>query len=67
MGMMDTNIDGKVAKEEVRGRMAQMLLTNWDRIDADKDGFLTPNEMGSINQMMSGRINAAQSQQSIGQ
>lgn len=67
MGMMDTNIDGKVAKEEVRGRMAQMLLTNWDRIDADKDGFLAPNEMGSINQMMSGRINAAQSQQSIGQ
>jgi hypothetical protein len=47
--------------------MAQLLLANWDKIDANKDGFLTPDEMGSINQMMSGRINAAQGQQSIGQ
>lgn len=67
MGMMDVNIDGKVAKSEVRGRMAQLLLANWDKLDANKDGFLTPDEMDSINQMMSGRINAAQGQQSIGQ
>ena len=67
MGMMDVNIDGKVAKSEVRGRMAQLLLANWDKLDADKDGFLAPNEMDTINQMMSSRINAAQAQQSIGQ
>ncbi|MDP3495620.1 MAG: redoxin domain-containing protein [Hyphomonadaceae bacterium] len=67
MGMMDVNIDGKVAKDEVRGRMAQLLIANWDKIDANKDSFLTLNEMDSINQMMTGRINAAQAQQSIGQ
>lgn len=67
IGMMDVNIDGKVSKDEVRGRMAKMLLDNWDKVDANKDGFLTPDEMGAINQMMSGRINAAQAQQSIGQ
>ncbi|HPI47714.1 MAG TPA: redoxin domain-containing protein [Hyphomonadaceae bacterium] len=67
MGMMDVNIDGKVAKDEVRGRMAQLLIANWDKVDANKDGFLTPDEMGSINQMMTGRINEAQNQQSIGQ
>ena len=67
IGMMDVNIDDKVAKDEVRGRMAQMLLANWDKVDANKDGFLTPDEMGAINQIMTSRINAAQAQQSIGQ
>ena len=64
---VEARIDGKVAKDEVRGRMSKMLLDNWDKVDANKDGFLTPDEMDTINKMMSGRINAAQAQQSIGQ
>lgn len=67
MGMMDVNIDGKVAKDEVRGRMAQMLLSNWDKVDANKDGFIDESEMGPLNQMMNKRIKDAQAQQSIGQ
>ena len=67
IGIMDTNIDGKVAKSEVRGRMATMLLANWDMADADKDGYLTPNEMTAVNQFMNRRIREAQDQQSIGQ
>lgn len=67
IGMMDKNVDGKVAKEEVRGRMAQMLLANWDKVDLDKDGFINASEMGPINQQMNGRIRAAQEQQSVGQ
>lgn len=67
IGIMDTNIDGKVAKSEVRGRMAQMLLANWDMADANKDGYLTPDEMSAINQFMNRRIREAQDQQSIGQ
>jgi peroxiredoxin len=67
IGIMDTNIDGKVAKSEVRGRMATMLLANWDMADADKDGYLTPNEMSAVNQFMNRRIREAQDQQSIGQ
>lgn len=67
MGIMDTNIDGKVAKTEVRGRMAQMLLANWDMADSNKDGYLTSNEMTAINQFMNRRIREAQDQQSIGQ
>ncbi len=67
MGIMDTNIDDKVAKTEVRGRMAQMLLANWDKLDTNKDGFLENAEMASINQMINGRINQAQAQQSVGQ
>lgn len=67
MGIMDTNIDGKVAKSEVRGRMATMLLANWDMADGNKDGYLTPDEMSAINQFMNRRIREAQDQQSIGQ
>jgi Copper type II ascorbate-dependent monooxygenase, C-terminal domain len=67
IGMMDTNLDDKVAKSEVRGRMAKMLLENWDKVDANKDGYIAVSEMGPINQMMNGRIREAQAQQSVGQ
>ena len=67
IGMMDVNLDDKVAKSEVRGRMAQMLLSNWDKVDTNKDGFIEVSEMGPINQMMNGRIRQAQAQQSVGQ
>lgn len=67
MGIMDTNLDDKVAKSEVRGRMAQMLLANWDKVDTDKDGYLVTSEMASINEIINGRIRQAQAQQSIGQ
>ena len=67
MGIMDTNLDDKVAKSEVRGRMAKMLLDNWDMADTNEDGFLTADEMTMINQFMNRRIRDAQAQQSIGQ
>ncbi len=62
MGIMDANLGNKVAKTEVRGRMARMLLANWDKVDANKDGFLSNEEMSVINQQINGRIAAAQAQ-----
>ncbi len=67
MGIMDTNLDDKVAKSEVRGRMASMLLANWDKVDTDKDGYLVTSEMAELNQIINGRIRQAQAQQSVGQ
>jgi hypothetical protein len=67
MGIMDTNIDGKVAKTEVRGRMGQRLLAAFDQLDANKDGFLEETEMASIASIMQRQINNAQAQQSVGQ
>jgi peroxiredoxin len=67
MGIMDTNIDGKVAKSEVRGRMATRLLAAWDQLDANKDGFLVESELASVASIMQRSINAAQAQQSVGQ
>lgn len=67
IGMMDVNVDGKVVKSEVRGRMKDILLANWDKVDLNGDGAIDPSEMGPINQQMNGRIRAAQEQQSVGQ
>jgi hypothetical protein len=40
MGIMDTNMDDKVAKSEVRGRMGTRILAAWDQLDTNKDGYL---------------------------
>ncbi|MBM4093632.1 MAG: EF-hand domain-containing protein, partial [Planctomycetes bacterium] len=39
---LDKNGDGKLSREEGRS------LTNFDEMDTDKDGFLTPQEIGSF-------------------
>jgi hypothetical protein len=67
MGIMDTNMDDKVAKSEVRGRMGARILAAFDQLDANKDGFLTEPELAVIAQQMQRQINAAQAQQSVGQ
>jgi hypothetical protein len=41
--LSDANGDGKLSKEEVTGRLAEFF----DRIDADTDGFLTPEELAA--------------------
>ncbi len=41
--MMDTNKDNKLARSEVKGPMLQ----DFDRLDTDKDGFLTVKELES--------------------
>ncbi len=38
---MDANDDGRLAKIEVRGRLAE----RFDKIDADGDGYITKEEM----------------------
>ena len=40
---MDANDDGRLAKLEVKGRMAD----NFDKIDVDGDGYITMEEMKS--------------------
>lgn len=42
--MMDRNNDGKLSREEVRGRMAERFT----QIDADEDGLVTPEEIKAI-------------------
>jgi hypothetical protein len=67
IGIMDKNLDGQVARNEVRGRMGQMVLANFDKLDADKSGQLSETELGQVTRMMNRAIETAQAQQSIGQ
>jgi hypothetical protein len=67
MGIMDTNLDDKIAKSEVRGRMGTRILAAFDQLDANKDGYLVESELASIASIMQRGINAAQAQQSVGQ
>jgi hypothetical protein len=67
MGIMDVNLDDRIAKSEVRGRMGTRILTAFDQLDANKDGYLVESELASIASVMQRGINAAQAQQSVGQ
>ncbi|MDP3736593.1 MAG: redoxin domain-containing protein [Hyphomonadaceae bacterium] len=67
IGIMDTNLDGKVAKTEVRGRMGQMITANFDKLDTDKDSFLSEPELAAVTGTINRRIADAQAQQSVGQ
>lgn len=67
IGIMDSNLDGKVQKNEVRGRMGQMILANFDKLDANKDGALDETELAAVTGQLNRRIQQAQDQQSVGQ
>jgi Ca2+-binding EF-hand superfamily protein len=41
---MDTNKDGKISKQEARGRLAE----NFDQLDTNKDGFLDKQELRPV-------------------
>ncbi|MEZ5936755.1 MAG: hypothetical protein R3C52_00880 [Hyphomonadaceae bacterium] len=66
LGMLDSNIDGKVQKSELRGRIGGMIKIQFDKMDADKDGELAGAELAPISKMMNRRIRDAESEQSVG-
>jgi hypothetical protein len=55
LGMMDDNIDGKLQKAELKGRMGQMLTTAFAMIDKDGDGGLDKAELTAAQSLMPNR------------
>jgi hypothetical protein len=55
MGMLDSNMDGKIQKAELKGRIGEMLLGKWDSIDANHDGVIDAAELAMVQKMMGGR------------
>jgi thiol-disulfide isomerase/thioredoxin len=47
-GMMDDDIDGKLAKAELRGQTGERMKAAFSFIDTDKDGFIEPAEMRAV-------------------
>ncbi len=59
IGALDKNIDDKLQKAEIKGRMGQMLLAQFDNLDKDADGALSLDELKPVAAMMRrGRRNA---------
>ncbi len=52
--MMDDNIDGKLEKSELRGRLGNMINGYFAAIDTNKDGFLQQAELTAAQAMMGG-------------
>jgi len=52
--MLDSNIDGKLQKSELKGQVGKMLLAQWDKIDANHDGFIDKDELAAAQKMMMG-------------
>jgi Ca2+-binding EF-hand superfamily protein len=52
--MMDDNIDGKLQKAELKGRLGGMIGGYFAALDTDKDGTLSKVEMTAAQSMMGG-------------
>jgi mono/diheme cytochrome c family protein len=60
MGMMDDNLDGRLQKAELRGRIGQTLTQYFGMIDKDADGALDKAELAAAQAMMSSRRRSAE-------
>lgn len=58
MGAMDTNLDGKVQRDELGGRVARALGPHFDAEDADRDGALDLAELGGAMRHLSGLMSS---------
>ncbi len=47
-GMMDDNIDGKLAKDELRGQLGERMKAAFTLIDSDKDGYISLAEFKAV-------------------
>ncbi len=51
MGMLDSNIDGKISKAELKGQIGEQLLKYWDVLDKNHDGFIDKDELAAMDKM----------------
>ncbi len=55
MGMLDSNVDGRISKAELKGKMGEMIAKYFDQLDTNHDGYLDKNELAAMQKMMSGQ------------
>jgi hypothetical protein len=55
MGMLDSNVDGRIEKAELKGRMGDMIGKYFDQLDANHDGALDKAELATMQKMMGGQ------------
>lgn len=48
LGMLDTNLDGRVQRSELRGELGLAILRHWDQLDLNHDGELDAREFAAV-------------------
>jgi len=61
LGILDTNMDGKVQESELRGVMGKMLKTRFAQLDTNHDGVLESSELTSVAGALARREEESQS------
>jgi Ca2+-binding EF-hand superfamily protein len=54
--MLDTNKDGGISREEAEKGKMDLLVTNFEDIDTNRDGKLSPQELDNFSDRMSARL-----------
>ena len=54
LGMMDSDLDGKLSKAELRGRMGSQIGQFFDVLDKNHDGYLDADELAAAQARMGG-------------
>lgn len=54
-GMLDDNINEKLEKSELKGRVGTMIAASFDRLDRDSDGAISQDEFAAVVAMMAQR------------
>lgn len=52
---LDDNIDGKLTKDELKGRMGNRMASNFDQMDMNSNGAIDKDEYIAVNRMMRAR------------
>ncbi len=55
MGVMDDNLDGKLAPSELRGKQMAVVKANFAMADTNKDGFIDKSELNAAMQFLRSR------------
>jgi hypothetical protein len=55
LGNLDSNMDGKIEKSELKGLIGKMLLPRWDQLDTNHDGVLDKDEIAAASKLLGGR------------
>jgi hypothetical protein len=51
-GILDSNMDGKLQKSEATGRMGARIAENFEKIDMENKGYITPETLNSVMDMI---------------
>ena len=52
VGALDSNMDGKIQKTELKGQMGKMLIPRWAQLDTTADGVLDKDEIAVATKTM---------------